>query len=189
MARRSRADVSAGCIRPGYGIGRASAGNKRAMRALPLFLSACLLAACPAAEPEPTATPAMAPPLEAPSPPRSPGSGFVPPALPPETVAAAIARGEPVVIIDVRAAEAYADAHIAGAVSAPWPGLEASDAGLPKDKLLVLYCACADEHVSNEAALLLHDKHGFTRLAALKGGIDAWKQEKRAIVRKPEALP
>ena len=157
------------------------------MRPLALLLVLCLcLAACRPAAPEASASPAMAPPLEAPSPPGASTSSYVPPALPPESVAEAIARGEPLLLVDVRAKTAYDVEHLPGAVNAPWPALETRDAGLPKDKLLVLYCACADEHSSNVGAQLLHDKHGFTRLAALKGGIDAWKRTKRPTVRRED---
>jgi len=51
----------------------------------------------------------------------------------------------------------------------------------------VLYCACADEHSSGIAAVALHDKFGFKRLAALKGGIDAWKQAGNKTWRAPES--
>jgi len=44
------------------------------------------------------------------------------------------------VIVDVRAADAYAQGHIAGAISVPGSDLAAQLAKLPKDKLIVAYC-------------------------------------------------
>jgi hypothetical protein len=43
-------------------------------------------------------------------------------------------------IVDVRAAEAYAQGHIAGAVNIPEAEVEARLAEFPKDKLVIAYC-------------------------------------------------
>ena len=44
------------------------------------------------------------------------------------------------IIIDVRGADAYAQEHIAGAISVPGSDLAAQLAKLPQDKLIVAYC-------------------------------------------------
>ena len=46
------------------------------------------------------------------------------------------------VIVDVRSAEAYAEAHLAGAISIPLTGIEIDPAGMPLDKKqwIITYC-------------------------------------------------
>lgn len=45
----------------------------------------------------------------------------------------------------------------------------------PHDRDIVFYCSCPNEGSSAHVALLLHRK-GFTRVRALQGGINAWRQ-------------
>ena len=51
-----------------------------------------------------------------------------------------LASGE-VVIIDVRHPEQYAAGHIKGARSIPVPDMEARASELPRDRMIVTYCA------------------------------------------------
>ena len=57
-----------------------------------------------------------------------------------QEVQAAVAKGE-AVLVDVRQAEAYNTAHIAGAISVPETEIANRFATLPKQKKLITYCA------------------------------------------------
>lgn len=81
----------------------------------------------------------------------------------------------PFILVDVRAKEAYDREHIEGAISIPWGDLPKRHGELRKDWEIVTYCTCPTEHSSGGAASELHDKFGFTKLHALKGGMYAWQ--------------
>ncbi|HEX8189402.1 MAG TPA: rhodanese-like domain-containing protein [Pyrinomonadaceae bacterium] len=77
------------------------------------------------------------------------------------------------VALDVRGSVEFEMGHIRGAVPMPL-GLVAARAGeLPKDKLIVPYCACSAEQISARAVQELK-KRGFENASALVGGWDAW---------------
>ncbi|HEY5599085.1 MAG TPA: rhodanese-like domain-containing protein [Candidatus Manganitrophaceae bacterium] len=87
-------------------------------------------------------------------------------------------QGENINIVDVRAAEDYAEGHIPGAVSLPkekWHTLE----GLRKDKTNILYCYSQVCHLAATAAV------GFTGkgypVMELEGGFRAWKEHELDI--------
>jgi rhodanese-related sulfurtransferase len=80
-----------------------------------------------------------------------------------------------VLVIDVRDAESFADAHIPGARSVPLETLVPTLSSLPKDRLIVTYCgdiACA---MSTRAALELAQK-GFS-VQRLLGGLTEWTRK------------
>jgi rhodanese-related sulfurtransferase len=89
---------------------------------------------------------------------------------------------EAIVLVDTRSAEAYAAAHIAGAVSLPHATIDADAlAALPSDALVVTYCWSVTCNASTK---------GAARIAALGrpvkemiGGIVAWESEGFAIER------
>jgi rhodanese-related sulfurtransferase len=95
----------------------------------------------------------------------------------PADVAAQL-RGDPaaIVLVDTRSAEAYAEAHITGAVSLPHASIDAESlAALPSDALVVTYCWSIHCNASTK---------GAARVAALGrpvkemiGGIAAWEAE------------
>ncbi|HEX8293126.1 MAG TPA: rhodanese-like domain-containing protein, partial [Pyrinomonadaceae bacterium] len=77
------------------------------------------------------------------------------------------------VALDVRGSVEFEMGHIKGAVAMPL-GLVAGRASeLPKDKLIVPYCACSAEQISARAVQELK-KQGYENVAALVGGWDAW---------------
>jgi rhodanese-related sulfurtransferase len=77
------------------------------------------------------------------------------------------------VALDVRGSVEFEMGHIKGARLMPL-GLIASRASeLPKDKLIVPYCACSAEQISARAVQELK-KQGFENAAALVGGWDEW---------------
>ncbi len=87
-----------------------------------------------------------------------------------------------IVLVDTRSAEAFADAHLPGAVSLPHATIDADAlAALPPDALVVTYCWS----ISCNAAT-----KGAARIAALGrpvkemiGGIGAWEAEGFAVER------
>jgi rhodanese-related sulfurtransferase len=82
-------------------------------------------------------------------------------------------QGESINIVDVRAAEDYAEGHIPGAVTLPkdkWQTLE----GLRKDKTNVLYCYSHVCHLAATAAVEFASK-GYP-VMEMEGGFRAWKE-------------
>jgi hypothetical protein len=65
---------------------------------------------------------------------------YQPPGLTPDELHGKVAKGEGVVIVDVRSEAAYEEAHIRGAKSIPWAKLPQGYKQLPKDRLIALYC-------------------------------------------------
>ncbi len=87
-------------------------------------------------------------------------------------------QGDAVRVVDVRAAEDYAEGHIPGAVSLPkdrWRTLE----GLRKDTTNVLYCYSQVCHLAATAAVEFASK-GFP-IMELEGGFKAWKDHEMDI--------
>ncbi len=77
-------------------------------------------------------------------------------------------------LVDVRAAEDYAEGHIPGAINLPkdrWPTLN----GLRKDKINVLYCYSMVCHLAATAAVEFSGK-GYP-VMELDGGWRWWKED------------
>lgn len=90
----------------------------------------------------------------------------------------AMRQGENVQVVDVRAAEDYAEGHIPGAISLPkdrWNTL----AGLRKDTTNVLYCYSQVCHLAATAAVEFSGK-GYP-VMELEGGFRAWKDHEMDI--------
>ena len=88
----------------------------------------------------------------------------------------ALGRGEPVVVVDGRSAEAYAREHIPGAVNLPHRDISAdSTEGLDKSRLYVCYCDGIGCNASTRTALKLLTL-GF-QVRELMGGLDWWKRD------------
>jgi membrane protein DedA with SNARE-associated domain/rhodanese-related sulfurtransferase len=84
-------------------------------------------------------------------------------------------RGDPPLVLDVRSrANRRLDARrIPGARAIDLDALEATLAELPRDREVVVYCACPNEATAAKVALQLRAR-GFGRVRPLGGGIDAW---------------
>jgi rhodanese-related sulfurtransferase len=85
-------------------------------------------------------------------------------------------QGQPVNIVDVRAAEDYAEGHIPSAVNLPkdrWDDPKELKARLRKDKINVLYCYSHVCHLAATAAVLFASK-GYP-VMELEGGWRTWK--------------
>ena len=88
----------------------------------------------------------------------------------------ALDRGDPVVVIDGRSAEAYAREHIPGAVNLPHREISAeTTASLDRSRLYVCYCDGIGCNASTRAALKLLGL-GF-EVRELMGGLDWWKRD------------
>jgi rhodanese-related sulfurtransferase len=87
-----------------------------------------------------------------------------------------VQEGQPVNIVDVRAAEDYAEGHIPGAVNLPkdqWHDNKVLKSRLRKDKINVLYCYSHVCHLAATAAVLFASK-GYP-VMELEGGWRTWK--------------
>ena len=88
----------------------------------------------------------------------------------------ALGNGEPIVVVDGRSAEAYANEHIPGSVNLPHRELSsASTASLDKSKIYVCYCDGIGCNASTKTALKLLTL-GF-EVRELIGGMDWWKRD------------
>ena len=89
---------------------------------------------------------------------------------------AAIEKGEPVVVVDGRAASAYAHEHIPDAISLPHREISAeTTASFDRSKLYVCYCDGIGCNASTQTALKLLQL-GF-QVRELIGGLDWWKRD------------
>jgi rhodanese-related sulfurtransferase len=92
------------------------------------------------------------------------------------------------VALDVRGSVPYRLGRIDGATWMPLGLIKQRFGELPQDKLVVAYCTCKAEELSLEAAMLLANQHGFTRVAVLQGGYPAWKEAGLPIVEDEELV-
>lgn len=67
-------------------------------------------------------------------------SSYQPERITPQEVRARQAKGENMLIVDVRPEESYKLEHIMGAINSPWRDLDAGHGMLPKERLMLLYC-------------------------------------------------
>ncbi len=85
-------------------------------------------------------------------------------------------KGEDFQLIDVRGLEEWNIVHIQGALHIPKNSLLSADglAQLNKDKLIVVQCKMGGR---SKDALLALQKHGFTNVKSLDGGVLAWVRD------------
>jgi len=92
----------------------------------------------------------------------------------PRELAARLAAGAPLALVDVRERPEWAVVRLPGARLAPLSELDQHLAGLPRDRDLVLYCKVGQR--SAAAAQILRAA-GFTRVWNLAGGLARWIAE------------
>ncbi len=80
------------------------------------------------------------------------------------------------VVVDIRNAELYAQGHVIDALHIPLDEFEQKISKLDKFKEKPIVISCATGQTASKAGAILR-KNDFTRVHALKGGIDAWGQE------------
>jgi adenylyltransferase/sulfurtransferase len=89
-------------------------------------------------------------------------------------LADAIARGEDLLVVDVREPHELAIARFPDALHIPLRTVPARATELPRERTLVLTC---HKGVRSMRALEILRELGFSRLKNLAGGIDAWSRE------------
>lgn len=90
-----------------------------------------------------------------------------------------------VVIVDTAATLIWEESHIPGAISFPWAPNISLPVPLPRDKMLVLYCACKDHEDSADMAKKLSHL-GYQNVKVLKGGWFKWLDLEYKTVSKDE---
>jgi rhodanese-related sulfurtransferase len=99
---------------------------------------------------------------------------YVPDFMSPEELKKDIeARATDVVIVDTAAPPVWEDEHITGAVNFPYAKNITAPVPLPRDKTLVIYCACKDHEDSTDVARQL-SLLGYRKVKVLKGGWFKW---------------
>lgn len=83
----------------------------------------------------------------------------------------ALEQSGPMMLIDVREPGEFKGGHIQGAQNIPLSEFNRRLGEIPKDRDLLLYCRSGMRSKSAARILL---KHGYRRLAHLRGGIGAW---------------
>src|SRR5262249_17929324 len=86
-----------------------------------------------------------------------------------------IAGGEKLLVVDVRGAttQSIDPRQIPDAIPVSLDTIEHDRDGLPRDRKIVLYCACPNEATAAKAARLLLGR-GYGWVRPLTGGLDAW---------------
>jgi rhodanese-related sulfurtransferase len=99
---------------------------------------------------------------------------YVPDFIAPEEVKKSIDQRSPgMVIVDTAALPVWEDEHIPGAVNFPYSKNINAPVPLPRDKMLVVYCACKDHEDSTDVARQL-SLLGYRNVKVLKGGWFKW---------------
>ena len=90
-------------------------------------------------------------------------------------LSAMMERGDDPLVLDVRSrAHRQLDARrIPGARAVDLDDLEATLEEVPRDREVIVYCACPNEVTAVKVALALRDR-GFLRVRPLAGGVEAW---------------
>jgi rhodanese-related sulfurtransferase len=92
----------------------------------------------------------------------------------PTAVRGRLDAGAELVLLDVREADEVAHCRIAGAVHIPMGDVPARLSELDPDRDLVVYC----HHGQRSAAVVAFlERHDFTRVENLQGGIERWSLE------------
>ncbi len=99
---------------------------------------------------------------------------YVPDFMAPEDLKKAIEQhSTDIVIVDTSATPVWEDEHIKGAISFPYSKNITAPIPLPRDKTLVIYCACKDHEDSTDVARQL-SLLGYRKVKVLRGGWFKW---------------
>jgi hydroxyacylglutathione hydrolase len=79
--------------------------------------------------------------------------------------------GEGAPIVDVRERSEYSDGHVPGSRHIPYEQLEQRIGEVPRERMLVVYCASG---VRSSLATSIFERHGIAA-ANLRGGFNAWR--------------
>jgi len=83
-------------------------------------------------------------------------------------------KPEEIILLDVRTEMEYKSEHIPGAINIPLAVLESRVDELDKSKIIMVYCQAGGRSLRAKELLL---QHGFERVHAIVGGLNAWKQK------------
>jgi len=91
--------------------------------------------------------------------------------------------GADYVLVDVLSPESYAKGHIEGAISFPIKTIDnkIASAKLPKNSLVIVYCASFQCHASTASAKKLSE-FGY-KVFDYKGGLGEWQERGNALVK------
>jgi len=92
----------------------------------------------------------------------------------PEELKKLIESKADIVVVDNQPKGAYDMEHIPGAVNFPWAMQIKMPVNLPRNKLLILYCACSHEEDSTDVADKLMREFGYNNIKVLEGGWLRW---------------
>jgi len=99
---------------------------------------------------------------------------YVPDFMAPEDLKKAIeTHSKDIVIVDTAAPAVFEDEHIPGAINFPYDSDIKAPVSLPREKTLVIYCACKDHEDSSDVARQL-SLLGYRNVKVLKGGWFKW---------------
>ena len=99
---------------------------------------------------------------------------YVPDFITPEELKRSIDKRAPgIVIVDTAAPPVWEEEHIPGAVNIPYSKNISAPVPLPRDKMLVIYCACKDHEDSTDVARQL-SLLSYRNVKVLKGGWFKW---------------
>ena len=79
-----------------------------------------------------------------------------------------------ILVVDNQPKGAYDMEHIPGAVNFPWAPQIKVPVNLPRNKMLILYCACSHEEDSTDVAEKLMREFGYNNIKVLEGGWLRW---------------
>jgi rhodanese-related sulfurtransferase len=102
------------------------------------------------------------------------GYTYVPDFMPPDELRREIrAHATDIVIVDTAAPAIWDEEHIVGAINYPWVHELQLPVPLPRDKTLIIYCACKDHEDSIDMAKKL-SQVGYLKVKVLQGGWFKW---------------
>jgi len=102
------------------------------------------------------------------------GYVYVPDFMTPEELKKHIdEHSKDIVIVDTAAPAVWEDEHIPGAVNFPYSKNIKAPVPLPREKTLVIYCACKDHEDSSDVARQL-SLLGYRNVKVLRGGWFKW---------------
>jgi rhodanese-related sulfurtransferase len=111
---------------------------------------------------------------------------YVPDFMAPDDLKKAIdAHSKNIVIVDTAAPAIWEDEHIPGAVNLPYTKNLTAPVPLPREKTLVVYCACKDHEDSTDMARQL-SLLGYRNVKVLKGGWFKWVDLKYKTISKED---
>jgi 3-mercaptopyruvate sulfurtransferase SseA len=102
----------------------------------------------------------------------------------PEELKKLIESKADILVVDNQPKGAYDMGHIPGAVNFPWAMHIKVPVNLPRNKMLILYCACSHEEDSTDVAEKLMREFGYNSIKVLEGGWLRWVELNYPIEKK-----